>query len=444
MNKITFLIITAVCVTISFWSCSDSSPLGTDLVDDGRTNIIATDTFTVQASTVDLDSVFVYSPDPALQLQTYLLGNFDDPVFGNTKSTIYTQLGYSISGGTPSFEGGTFDSAVLWLAYDTTGFYGNTDQEFEIEISEIIEPMDSLATYYSNQQFMTTMTALGTKQFVPNPDSTVILISRNDTTTAVPHLRIKLNDAFGQRLMNIDSTTYADEQLFLDNLKGIQIKATSEKDGMLAFNLFGATRLSIYYSRDTVPNEYFFVVDRGSVRLVNYEHNLPSNIKINDPTDSIVYTQGMAGPTIKIDLPTVNQLADQNVVINQASITATVARLGQDDPDVFESPVRLELFVRDSNGALEFIEDLIIARNFNSLPLFDGILSEGTDGNGNAIQTYTMNISTYLQDAINGMDTESLYLRVVNKDESSSRVALYGPEHDSFPMKLNITYTVIN
>lgn len=444
MNKISFLIITAVCVTISFWSCSDSSPLGTDLVDDGRTNVIATDTFTIQTSTVDLDSVLVYSPDINLQLQTYIMGNFDDPVFGNTTSTIYTQLGYSISGGTPSFEGGTFDSAVLWLAYDTTGFYGNTDQEFEIEVSEIIEPMDSLATYYSNQQFMTAMTSLGIQQFVPNPDSNVLLISRDDTTTTVPHLRIKLNDAFGQRLMNIDSTTYNDEQLFLDNLNGIQIKTTSEKNGMLAFNLSGVTRLSIYYSRDTVPNEYFFVADRGSVRFANYEHSLPSDITINDPSDSIVYAQGMAGPTIKIDLPTVNQLADQNIVINQATIKATVARLEQDDPNVFDSPVRLELFMLDSNGGLEFIEDLVLAQNFNSLPLFDGVLTETTDGNGNAIQTYTMNISTYLQDAINGMDAESLYLRVVNKDESPSRVALYGPEHDAFPMKLNITYTVIN
>ena len=85
-------------------SCSRPTPIGADLLEQDRANVLFTDTLDIIASTVSEDSVLTYSSDPTRQLRVYLCGQLDDPVFGKASSEIYTQFRYG-STGAPDFFG---------------------------------------------------------------------------------------------------------------------------------------------------------------------------------------------------------------------------------------------------------------------------------------------------------------------------------------------------
>lgn len=449
MKKNIFVLYALVGILLWGSACTDSSPLGTNLVDNGRTNAIFTDTLTVKTATVDLDSVITFSPTFTDQFATYMVSNYNDPILGTTNASIYTQFGYSVTQGAPDFSGTTYDSAILWLAYDTTGFYGDTDQSWTLEAYEVIETMDPEETYYSNRTFGIGTVPIGTKTFTPDPINLVSLLSGMDTLDAglIPHVRIPLDDAFGQRLFNLDSLTYADENLFLDSLRGIHVRAVGDNDGIIGFNLSsGATRLSVYTTEnDTVRREFFFNIDGANAKAVNYVHQPATNILLNDYTfgDSVLFTQGMAGPTIQVDFPTVADLEDR-LVINKAELVFTVATLPNDDADMYPPSLQFEMYEITNDGTFTPIEDFVIASNVNQLAFFGGNLEEADDGLGNVVQTYSINMSTRFQQMILGAVSETVFIRVFDKNENPERVVLYGPGHSQYPAKLELTYTKVD
>src|SRR4029079_4353866 len=120
-----------------------------------------------------------------------------------------------------------------------------------------------------------TTTILGTKTFSPqNLKDSVKAFA--DTTTG--QLRIRLDNSFGQRLLNYDTAhAYANDSAFNTYFKGFAIEADqSVGNALMAFGIYNnpKTKLAIYYrytkggQDDTTVN--YFLFKPGSSANHNY------------------------------------------------------------------------------------------------------------------------------------------------------------------------------
>src|SRR5437868_4395760 len=128
-------------IVIFAFSCKKKTPadIGLPLLPgEDLLNALFTDSTTLVAHTVKDDSLNTKNVNPVL------LGNINDPIFGITKSSLFTQL--SLSKANPDFgTNPVLDSAVLSLVYSVSGttiqHYGNlTPQKFDVY--ELTEPLN--------------------------------------------------------------------------------------------------------------------------------------------------------------------------------------------------------------------------------------------------------------------------------------------------------------
>ena len=145
-------------VLISFlgWAaCSKSTILGSELFENEQLNFVFTDTFSLEVVNEKADSILVsHIADPN---DTVLIGNIDDPVFGETEAYLNTQ--FLPPFGVPFLSDSTIlDSLVLAIAYDSTAYrrtatYGDTTQPFTLQVFQLSEAIPFKALYYSNETY---------------------------------------------------------------------------------------------------------------------------------------------------------------------------------------------------------------------------------------------------------------------------------------------------
>ncbi len=430
---------------ITLSACNDPTSIGAEILEDDQAEIGFDDTLRLTATTIVSDTVQTYSPQS--QLRTYLLGNMVDPIFGNAQAELYLQPRLSFL--SPDFTSTVVDSLVLVLPYDTTGFYGKTEEMFTVDVFELTEDMDREATYFSDANFMADMMPIGSQTFTPIHPDTLEIVNYSgglsDTINVLNQLRINLDPLLGTRLIRLDSAAYANDSLFVDAFKGLYIKTSSSNEGMLAFDLFedAFAGIFVYYTKnDTVPFQYQYQINPFSAKVVNFQKDIsgtPVQDAINaaDLESEYVYIQGMTGTDAQLELPDLSFL--QNAIINKAELEVTVATLGQDKPEFFTPSPQLVLSKLSDDGDKELIEDisLVTLRGLELSRAFGGDPEEGENGQPT---TYKMNISAHLQDVINGTEGNTLFISVFPKPQDPTRTVLYGT-HPEFGIKLKIAYT---
>lgn len=428
-------------ITFFFSSCQDPSTLGTELLDQDQAKVDFTDTFSVKAATIQGDSVVTFTPTALGQLNSYLFGDFRDPVFGRSVSSIYTQL--RLERTRPDFTDAVLDSVVLVLPYDTNGLYGKyQDETFGIEIFRLIEPMSSSEPYFSTQTFQTKGEPIGSMEFVPNLDSIPVIeyISpTNQNTVFFSHLRIPLSSSLGEELLSLDTSITRSSVDFQEYFNGIYLRPTLPTNGILSFDLNNQPfRGGIYlYYRDgeDVLREFQFEIDEFALRTANYQHDYegyPVEAVLNDyeAGDTALYLQGMAGLNAKIELPDPSVLGE-NVIVNKAELIVELKMPESDE--FFEPATQLSLFTLE-NGERRNISDISIVNSPRSVGIergFGGLLNEET-------RQYKMNISTHFQEVLEGIRSKTLYISVLSKNETARRVILNGAENG---IKINLSFT---
>ncbi len=450
-------------MTLTIVSCTKSTTIGADLLEQDQASINFTDTITLVTSTHKENSIKVYAPVPQeARIESYirhLCSNFTDPIFGTTESSIYAQfrVDQNLS---PNFEGLVLDSLVLSMVYDSSGIYGDIEEMHEFEVYRITEDLgtDLDLNYNSDQSYQVGTTPIGTAQFIPRiSDSLMVKEYRfaGDSSavierTLAPHLRITLDTTLGKELLAIDNESLGTNDAFLPIFKGLYIKDLMNTNSMLSFNLFSSTSgITIYFHEEANPEkraQYQFRVTGLSTRLSTFKTELSPTVSsaISNPAtgDSILYLQGMAGPYIKVDIPYADAFRDQ-IAVNKAELEFTVAN--QQDMNLFPPPEQIVLSQRNENGEFSVISDVNFAsaRVNASIGLFD--FFGGSPEEANGVQTYSMNISAELQRIIDGdTDSSTFYISVYPKHEKANGVILYGAEHPQYPAKLKLTYTNLN
>lgn len=436
MSKYFRYIFYLVFVTLSIVevSCKKKTPenIGLPLLPDSDLlNATFTDTATLITHTIKDDSLNTKNVTPIL------LGNINDPIFGSTQSSIFTQ--FSLSQTNPSFgTNPVLDSAVLSLAYNSGQYYGTLYPQ-KFDVYEVSEMMSKDATYYSNTllQYYTTQ-QIGSATITPDVTDSVQV----GTVKFPAHIRIKLSDVLFQNFLTNSTYTssYNSNSSFQTAFKGIYIKSSSDtSQAILYMNITDAySRLTLYYKNaaDTLSHSYYFDISKDNCARYSYfEHNYTSAITNQLNTSATiqrdtVFVQPMAGVRTKITMPYLGDFfKNGKVAINKAELILPVEPSSVSA--AFSAHPKLVATIADS-----VLGPVIMPDYFEGATYFGG----DYDATNNV---YKFNIARYVQRVLNGTTkNQGLYIITNARPTTANRVQLIGGSKAlTNRMRLKITYT---
>jgi len=384
-------------------------------------------TFDTTLDVETFNDTFTLATDPTLYGNsfTHFLGQINsDPFFGKTDAKLYLELKppsyrYTFSNVSDSLH---LDSVVLILDYAET--YGDTTVAQTVNVYEIPHGSDFGDSIYPIRKSNYAKGALlGSRNFAPLILNDSIKAYKDTTAN---QLRIRLNDAFGQRLLNYDTTiiggnepAYISDSAFRSHFEGFALESVSG-NAIMGFNLTGVnTKLAIYYKDDNgdSPVEkwdttvaYFIFAQNGSAASANFIQRDYTGKPIElaaggTENDEVVYIQNTPGSFAKIKIPGLANVS--NRIVHRAEL---IMEQLYDVSDTTFPPTKLYLDAFDSSGSVfrAIPYDVSIdgsgAANLGSF----GINPVNTkDPMGNNIKSWRFNITRYVQHVVN--DTEPIY-----------------------------------
>lgn len=415
-NTIYFIIIS---ISLLIFSCETDTDLGYNILPkDDILNLNIIDTTSVEVYTMQIDSIASDS------VNSLLLGEYNDPIFGYSKASFVCQFGIIES---PSFSTGTvIDSAVLYLVPDTIflNHYGNFNTTHEISVYELANNLNDTLTYYNNHNpdDFTTGNLIAQTLYEPQADDTLIAIN--------------LSYTFAEKFKDLADNIENDD--FKDFFKGIYIKSECAGDdgAILKFKLNTESLIKFYsHSDDT---EYTFKVSAdlsSNIRFNLFEHDYSStsfysNIGNETNQDTVAYIQSMGGLKTKIKLPYIDKLKDLgNIAINRAELvihTAPSLLTYENDYPANEAMVLVGL-TDDSDYYL--LLEYISGTGYKAVPYND------------EDRVYKFDIAGYVRNILDGTVENNGLILFAGMGSSDMKRSVITTGNNSNRMKLVISYT---
>lgn len=407
------------------------------------------DTFQVKSYSKVLDSVFsAYSG-------TVDLGFYNDPFFGKTDVSFYTQ--FEIGNAGVDF-GDTLncDSIVLYLKLGSNDldYYGKDNSPMRIDVHQISKgaSFNVDSSYYSTSSLPLNRESLLDPDFnnliQPNFFDTVYL-SRDSNFTVLQIegvLALKLDKAFGQRILDQNNTSIMESgENFLEEYQGLYVSIVDEEASDIVFiNMqdFG-TAVMIYYKAgtDQGDKEYKFIMDDFSAHFNSYRHDyeesgslqLKSVLVDSTKGDEYFFAQAGGGFKSYISLPTINDLKESQLFIpvNKAEL---IIPIQPGSTKEYAPPKQLFIFYLNDDGEEEFLPDQYLGTGH-------------IDGLYNAEENqYRFNIIKYIQAVYNGeLNANQLVIKTSNGGYTPNRVIFNGSKVDTaagfLPLRFNLYYS---
>ncbi|MCC6690490.1 MAG: DUF4270 domain-containing protein [Bacteroidia bacterium] len=449
-------ILPGLLIAISFLSCKKDGQVGLDT--QPKTDLIST-------GFSDTTTLLSYvQPDDSIKTNAaslLMLGSYVDPIFGTSACSFYSQVNIYNNSTNLDFTGGigpanelVLDSIVLTLQYmpavtDLRKLYGVSSDPQTVKVYKITQALSSDSNYYSNRKIAyDSLNPIGTKTFIAQPDSNVVLKG----IVYPPHLRIKLDSSFGANLLAQSGSANLIDNTALHNFfQGIYVASVNPtqsagQGAIYYFDPYGVnTKLMLYYRRnissavagDTLT--YPFEINGSTVFFNHFYHNfttatdsksiLPYITSASVDTDYI-YVQSAAGVRTKFVLPYLMNWAKQEgpIVINKAEVLLNVdASTITSNYDVHP---QLYLVAIDSTGAFNFPIDF-----YEVISLYGGTYTSAT-------QQFRFNITRHIQQIIDGKRKDyGLYLLAGGGAVNAQRTVLFGAGKASNKIKFRLTYT---
>lgn len=438
-------------LVLSFISgCQDPILVGGTLLDDEKLNIGITNDFDLITKVIPGDTIVTYLPN--LDSRTYLLGQLDDPIFGNIAAELY--LKFKLSTTKPTYlseEKLRFDSLVLVLQYDTLGTYGNNIGSQSVKVYRLDESINDKDTFYSDTNLKYLPSELAKIEKIISPKDSVRIKDHltGKQVTLSPQLRIRIDNSFGEALIKNEDAAKNDT-LFDEFFKGIYLTSTSTNNQPFMYGLnFNNTALNstspinkliMYYTvNDTTEKTYEYLINTATInRFVHNRTTSQVESFINNPLlgDSLSFIQGVGGVKTVVKFNDLNSL--DTLLINKAELEITAADV-QGQNGVYNLPKQLIATRKNSDGNLIFIDDIaqLVSGNVLFSPVFGG--SPIVSG---SLRKYKLNITNHIKRAVKDKTFDSdIYISVLTEAENPARAIFYGAKHSQYPVKLNITYT---
>lgn len=417
---------------LTFNSCSEPDSVGIEVQPNGdQPGLYFTDTITIEANTINEDSLRSDEGVAAFNLA----GSYTDNVFGLSRATFFTQ--FFLPNNSTNFTFGTdpvLDSVVLTLAY--ADYLGDTLTPMNVEVLQLDELMVVDSNYYTNDVIANNGQQLfnGLVDVRPKDSLTVSGYVR------APHLRLKLDAAWGTSFLTSSSSNFLTNTSFVNYFKGIQVKTadvTAEDKGcIMSFNLLSAmSKLTFYFKNgtDTVAKTANFEVNSGCPRFNRYEHDYTMadfGSTFPAPGDNFLYVQSMSGTKVRLKFPHIRNLSALGPVsINKAELVLPVV-----DNTLYKNHTNLIVFGVDSAGSEALIPDLL-----ESSAYYGGAYS-ATDKN------YKFNIGRYIQQLVSNPNKSDYGISLVSSGGAINafRTIIPGPATAGTKIQLKVTYSKLD
>ncbi len=417
------------------WGCTEPEEIGMDVQPQSDLlNILYTDTASITACTVKEDSVIT---DEVLY---NLLGNYDDPVFGKVSASFYTQV--RLSQNDINFgDNAVCDSIVLTLLYK--GYYGDSSSSFIFKVHELLNDIYLDSIYHSKRNMQYSSVNLAQNiSYIHNLKDSVTINGKK----MPPHLRIKLDNNFGNQLINAGASNLENNTAFTKYLKGLYVTSVYNNGtgGIAYFDLVSSlSQLCLYYHNYNQDSLVFnFVIDQYCARFNTFNHYnfqdaiipLKQQISGNTATsDSILFIQSMGGTRVKVKFPYINDFIKQNhIIINDAVLVMPVDNYDLSAKE-FPPPSKILAIRETENGVISFLPDYYEGESF-----YGGSYD-------NTKKEYRLRVTKYLQGLLNGTYSEDkcIYVMVSGSSIRANRAVLKGNKRVGNKMRLIITYTKI-
>lgn len=451
-----------VCCALSFvlTNCTDPLEVGANLLDEDRAKVGFSDTLKLKARTEIADSVSAFSPGVGA-ISTFLFGRTENPYFGIAEAGFYIEPLLSRDlGGNPIDFLSTFnpntvilDSIVLVLPLDSSGIYGDVNGQFGLEVYRLNEALDPVefdddgnVSFFSNVFYGVDPMPLASAMFRPNYDDSIFVkkevsFSTLDTVDLkAPHVRVRLDEAFGQTFFQQDTTVFANDSTLLEFFKGLYVKPTGTSPGLLNFNV-NRSWSGVYFYYRAGTDTLTYSLEAGSIgrRVSTYTHDYDGYVAGDfvenpDTNDSLMFLQGMQGLEVAFEVPGFENF-DQKV-INKAELELTVAMPADYDLIFNPVPEQIVALKKTTEGEFIVISDVSVLPNDLGV-YFGGQPEEQTDGE----VLYKLNMSIHTQYVIDGSEPQTIYLAVLPKAGNASQVIFKGPGAVVNPPVLKVSFT---
>ena len=405
-----FLLIFA---SILLFSCEkeDKSLIGKDILPDS--DVLGTDYVefnNIKASTVIGEKI------ESQNKISVMLGSIDfGDEYGHSKADFITQT--RLSSLMPTFKGfgdnPVVDSVKLFMLYYGDKYYGDTLDYMNIRIYEINDNIYLDSTYYSNYDaslIIDEASPICNQTVSPAPSSNLV--------------ELNIDNSFGEKIITADTSNFYDNDVFVENFKGLYITSDSVTSGgsILYFSLISpSTYIKIYYHNDIDTLDYNLLMNTSCAEISMFKHSRYNNIDFNDSTSEFIYTQAMSGIKGKIDLSAVKTFADSgNVSINKAELVFDYQAQTNAEPE--------KLYLQVVDG-----EENTKPSDYN-LGYYNGKYDEDNSA-------YSFVITKYISDIITGVQQyPELYVYPYNNSLTANRATLIN-NFDNKNIKLKIIYT---
>jgi hypothetical protein len=355
--------------------------------------------------------------DASGSLPNMVLGHIsNDPQFGQTTGSLFFELRpptYKYSFGNVK-DSLYLDSVVLCMKWQSTN--GDTDLLQKIDVYQIDDQLKLDSFYRINSSFGYSG-LLGSRTFAPSVlDDSVFAIG--SSTSKV--LRIRLNDEFGQSLLEQDSSVgqpYHDDSTFRSFFKGFAVVADQSVVGnaLMGFLLSDtSTSLRIYYRftkngvLDTVYRSWSLNAGLGVAQANHIERDytgsqIQNHLTVLPGGDSLVYIQTTPGSYANIDLSSLNgfKAVKGNVIIHRAELSMQQIYSPGEKDEIFPVPnfLYVDYFDSAQNRRAPFLTDGF-ANNEYQAALLGGARKFVLDSAGNIVADYRFTLSRHVQGII--------------------------------------------
>jgi len=402
------------------------------------------DTATLQLFTTLYDSARSYSD------RYKYIGSNQDPYFGRTDASIYTNVSLPNSITNLNFGAdAVLDSAEIILAFTQT-FAGDTNVPQRYEIYAINDVISKDSLYYVKDVLKRASTPLASITTVPT------------MYNGYPCIRIPMDHNYAEYMLtnpqySVDNTT------FTNNYKGFYITCAST-----ALNPGGAQGALLEVDLDHVQSGLFLYYHNGqpaspkmsktyqftfsgtdAARFNHIAHDYTAgatNSLLQQVSgDSLaggynIFPQGLCGTRVKLKIPYMKNFGDScKITVNRAEIVLNVDQSFTSTGGVYTPPPTLAIVAIDSLGREAYVKD-----QYDQLDLikYGGDYDETN-------QRYVFSIARHMQQIVDGklknygfylVVADPSYSYVVRRDDMAGRVVLGGTKNMSFKPAFRVTY----
>lgn len=350
MKAIPFGVVGLVLLSCLWSACEKSTTIGSGIFPPGSQLITARiDTMTVRMYTVQDDPAF------ATNLAENLLGSDEDPLYGRSAASFYTQFSLTtnnldfapeeiVADGDTTY---TVDSLVLSLRI--ASFQGDESVPQSFEVYRMTEHIRPGTSYESSDRFATESTPVGSiSNLMPRPDDSVQV----GEVKLPAQIRIPLDSDLAQELFDRSGTReFESNDVFRSYFPGLFVTPTDPSTagygrGFFRINLQSVySEMSLYYRRtQDIPDTFrvdtlvaTFPISTQSSTVANYTHGYAGAGAIEQlgAEDSVLFFQGMGGLKIKLEIPHLEDLG--TVALNRATLRFPLLP-GAADDTLFAKP----------------------------------------------------------------------------------------------------------